>query len=174
MRPPIAAVLVLVGLAVLFMLIRSTTQQMEGLENNSAINQTAMKHFVSNVQTGLNSSKDSLQQRLNGIKGRIDTINKKIPRTVEDIAITSLTYVPWEFKENSMIKIEKVPYQMKSGGQTTDSECDCNYGCKWNLVMTLPMGPQGDAGAKGPQGLVGNPGPAGATGLPGPRGPWGS
>ena len=124
-------------------------------------------------QSSVDSPFDNLQLRCNNIKQRIDVINQKIPRSSTDIRVKSVAYVPWEAKESSMIQIDRVPYQF-APAVGSGMDCSCNYGCKWDIVLTLPIGP---SGKKGPQGVVGPQGDAGKQGQqgpPGPRGDWAS
>lgn len=124
-------------------------------------------------QATVDSLFGGLQNRCNNIKTRIDSINQKIPRTVADIQVKSVSYVPWGSKENSMIQINKIPYQFTPPNPTS-ADCSCNYGCKWDIVFTLPIGPVGNAGPPGDPGLPGESGKVGRAGPPGPRGDWSS
>jgi hypothetical protein len=155
----------------------------EGIDEDSTTStdatstaQTKMTEASINLTVGANQASvdnlfGALQDRCNGIKNRIDSINQKIPRTVSDIQVKSVAYVPWESKENSMIQINKIPYQFTPRVAST-SDCSCNYGCKWDIVFTLPIGPAGNPGSQGPQGPPGNPGLAGVQGSVGPQGNW--
>jgi len=147
--------------------------QIEGVDGSTAqgdMTKATVGLAVGANQATVDSLFGALQNRCNNIKTRIDTINQKIPRTVADIQVKSVSYVPWENKENSMIQINKIPYQFTPLNQTS-SDCSCNYGCKWDIVFTLPIGPAGNAGPQGPPGL---PGASGASGQVGPRGPRGN
>ena len=122
-------------------------------------------------QSAMDNMFDNLQTRCDNIKKKIDLINQKIPRTINDIRVKTVSYVPWEAKENAMIQIDKVPYKFTPPNASSD-DCPCNYGCQWEINLTLPIGPRGKPGQQGTQGPKGNPGPAGATGSRGPRGAW--
>ena len=155
-------------------------EMIEGIDDGSKAAsesaQAAMTGASVNLTVGANQAAvDSLfgglQTRCNNIKNRIDTINQKIPRTVADIQVKSVAYVPWESKENSMIQINKIPYQF-TPAISSSTDCSCNYGCKWDIVFTLPIGPAGNAGLPGDPGTPGQAGKSGQAGPPGPRGNW--
>ena len=157
----------------------SVAPTIEGLGEPKTEDATAQSLITSatiNMAVGSNQSSvdalfDNLQERCNGIKRRIDTINQKIPRAINDIRVKSVAYVPWEAKESSMIQIDRVPYQITTvAGSGMD--CSCNYGCKWDIVLTLPIGPSGKKGPQGPLGPKGNNGNIGKPGDPGARGNW--
>lgn len=159
----------------------STFSNMEGLDpmNKSQDEMSAQQQLteasinlaIGPNQTSMDNLFGALEEKCNSIKKRIDDINKKIPRTIADIQVKSVAYVPWESKESSIIQINKVPYQYKPAISST-SDCSCNYGCKWDIFFTLPMGPAGKQGPPGPPGNPGKPGTTGEPGPVGPRGPW--
>jgi|LauGreStaDraftv2_3_1035109.scaffolds.fasta_scaffold58981_2 hypothetical protein len=142
----------------------------EGMDNKTKVTAQTNMAIGPNT-TAIDTLFDALQARCNDIKTRIDNINQQIPRSIEDIKVVSVTYEDWDRKENSSIQINKVPYQYSETNQLS-SDCSCNYGCKWNISLTLPKGPNGNKGPQGPAGPAGKPGPPGSAGLPGPRGAW--
>lgn len=165
-------VVVLVIVLVIVLVVGESSVKLfsEGMDNPTKVTAQTNMAIGPNT-TAIDTLFDALQARCNDIKTRIDTINQQIPRSIEDIKVVSVTYEDWDRKENSSIQINKVPYQYSDSSQL-GSDCSCNYGCKWNISLTLPKGPNGNKGPQGPVGPAGKPGPPGSAGLPGPRGTW--
>jgi hypothetical protein len=143
-------------------------------ESDSAQTETTKAKI--NFSAGANKSSvdtlfSQLQTRCNAVKKTIDDINQHIPRTVKDIRVKNVVYQPWENKENSMIQIDKVPYKYIPP-VSSDMDCSCNYGCKWEITFVLPVGPTGNRGPRGPPGKPGQDGQIGLPGQVGPRGKW--
>jgi hypothetical protein len=157
----------------MFSLPTTTMVVREGATSGDAQSQTSQSkmNLVNANQSSINTLFGGLQNRCNDIKKRIDDINQKIPRTVADIQVKSVVYVPWENKESSSIQIVKNPYQF-TPAIPSSMDCSCNYGCKWDIFLTLPTGPKGNRGPQGPQGPPGNAGDVGLQGPQGPRGRW--
>jgi hypothetical protein len=167
MEPVLGLTLVLIVVLVFGHL--SVNMFREGATSSDVATTTARVNLAVGPQQGfMIRTFDGLKTRSNNIKQRIDTINQHIPRKIEDITISSITYVPWELKERSMIQITKEPYKTK---QESDG-CGCSYGCHWNIALTLPIGPTGNPGHPGPIGQPGKPSAPGVAGPPGPRGNW--
>ena len=137
----------------------------------SKITKATINLAVGSNKSSVDALFENLQTRCNSIKKTIDTINQKIPRSINDIRVKSVAYVPWESKESSMIQIDRVPYQYTPSADS-GLDCSCNYGCKWDIVLTLPIGPSGKKGPQGPVGPKGNDGKEGQPGPQGPRGNW--
>jgi len=165
-------VVLLVIALVLVVVVGETSVKLfsEGMDNPTMAAVQTNQTIGPNT-TAIDTLFDALQARCNDIKTRIDTINQQIPRSIDDVKVVSVAYATWDKKENSSIQINKVPYQYSETNQLS-SDCSCNYGCKWNISLTLPKGPNGNKGPQGPAGPAGKPGPPGSAGLPGPRGAW--
>jgi len=170
MEPVIALVLVLVAVLVLGQFSVDLFSIQEGLDPGSGALTTAKLNYVGGPgQSEVDTLFDKLQARCNTIKTNIDEINKSIPRNVSDITVKSVAFVPWESKDMANIQITRVPYKFNAPTSTT-TDCSCNYGCQWQLSMTLPIGPTGKPGPDGVPGPPGKPGQSGLAGATGMRG----
>ena len=166
-------VVLLVIALVLVVVVGETSVKLfsEGMDNPTMAAVQTNQTIGPNT-TAVDTLFDALQARCNDIKTRIDTINLQIPRSIDDVKVVSVAYATWDKKENSSIQINKVPYRYADSGASA-SDCSCNYGCRWNISLILPKGPDGNKGPAGPAGPAGKQGPPGKAGPPGRRGDWG-
>lgn len=177
MEPVVGLTLLLVGVLLIGQLSLSMFSLKEGANEMET---AAVALAVGPDKAYIDSLFEGLQTRSNNIKNRIDTINQNIPRSISDVTIASVTYVPWELKERSRIQITKVPFQVNKEEKSDlvnkeeESDCACSYGCKYNIHLVLPIGPDGKPGQTGPVGPPGVAGIPGAVGPIGPRGNWAS
>jgi hypothetical protein len=176
MDPVVALVLVLVAVLVMGQFSVDLFSLQEGLSSSDldpsakdALTTAKMNYVGGPGQSQVDVLFDKLQARCNTIKTNIDEINKSIPRAVSDISVKSVAFVPWESKDMANIQITRVPYKFNAP-TVSAADCSCNYGCQWQLTMTLPVGPTGKPGSDGPQGPPGQPGQSGLAGAVGARG----
>lgn len=176
MDPVVFLVLVLVAVLVMGQFSVDLFSLQEGLLTDidtsakDALTNAKLNYVGGPGQSEVDTLFDKLQARCNTIKTNIDEINKNIPRNVSDITVKSVAFVPWESKDMANIQITRVPYKFNAPTSTTTPDCSCNYGCQWQLTMTLPIGPAGKPGPDGPSGPPGQPGQSGLAGAVGMRG----
>ena len=125
-----------------------------------------------NISSGINqmtfdAQLQDVQTKINICNNLIEEINIKIPVSIGDIKINSVSQTP---------NVEDVGITINTGVVETISSITNLpiYTGEWSMDITLPQGKEGAAGIQGIQGGPGDQGNTGKQGETGDQGKWGA
>lgn len=161
----IIIILFVVNKQVLFPIYEGNTPAPAISEGDQTI---ANKNISSDInQITFDAQLQDIQSKINMCNNLVEDINAKIPVSIDNITINSVSQTP---------NVNDVGITINTGTVDTISSITnlpIKTG-KWSLDIVLPEGKPGAPGIQGIQGPTGSQGETGEQGETGPQGKWGA